>query len=82
MDLKYFFTLRLVVIFIWAQIVNSLHPKNMRTNCRTTVTNQVEITNLKKENLLLKHKCQKLEREQKNIKERLYKWRMFNWTKN
>ena len=52
-------------------INNSIKP--LLETAKTTATHQVEINSLKKENNLLKHKCQKLEKEQRNIKERLDK---------
>ena len=54
------------------QLLNN-NINSLLETAKTTVTNQVEIDNLKKENLFFKHKCQKLEKEQKNIKERLDK---------
>ena len=46
--------------------------KSLLETAKTTAMHQVEINSLK-ENNFLKHKCQKLEKEQKNIKERLDK---------
>ena len=55
-----------------------LEPINNNINsllatAKLTEKNKEEITNLKRENYFLKTKCQKLEQEQKHIKERLDK---------
>ena len=45
--------------------------KSLLETAKVTEKNTVEISNLKKENFLLKTKCLKLEQEQKHIKDRL-----------
>ena len=70
--------LRKIDILIKRNLELQLQPIKNNINsllktAKTTVTNHAEIGILKKENLFLKYKCQKLEREQKNIKERLDK---------
>ena len=59
---------------------NDRHQEPINTNinsllatAKITEKNKEEITNLKRENYFLKTKCQKLEQEQKHIKERLDK---------
>ena len=70
--------LKKIDILIKRNLQLQLQPINNSINSllestKTTVTHQVEINTLKKENIFLKHKCQKLEKEQKIIKERLDK---------
>ena len=70
--------LKKIDILIKRNLQLQLQPINNSINsllesAKTTVTHQVEINTLKKENIFLKHKYQKLEKEQKIIKERLDK---------
>ena len=79
--------LKKIDILIKRNLQLQLQPLNNNINslletAKTTVTNQAEINSLKKENLILKHKFQKLEKEQKNIKERLDKMENVQLDKN
>ena len=70
--------LKKIDLLIKRNLQLQLQPINNSINslletAKTTATHQMEINTLKKENIFLKHKCQKLEKEQKNIKERLDK---------
>ena len=70
--------LKKIDLLIKKNLQLQLQPINNSINslletAKTTATHQMEINTLKKENIFLKHKCQKLEKEQKNIKERLDK---------
>ena len=65
-------------LLIKRNLETHLEPINNKINslletAKITERNTVEISNLKRENYLLKTKCQKLEQEQKHIKERLDK---------
>ena len=77
--------LKKIDLLIKRNLQLQLQPINNSINslletAKTTVTNQAEISTLKKENLLLKHKCQKLEKEQKTSKKGWIKWKMYNST--
>ena len=70
--------LRKIDLLIKRNLKQQLEPINNNINsllktAKITERKELEINTLKKENYLLKHKCQKLEREQKHIKERLDK---------
>ena len=70
--------LKKIDLLIKRNLQLQLQPINKSINslletAKTTITHQTEINTLKKENTFLKHKCQKLEKEQQNIKERLDK---------
>ena len=70
--------LKKIDLLIKRNLQLQLQPINNSINslletAKTTITHQTEINTLKKENTFLKHKCQKLEKEQQKIKERLDK---------
>ena len=70
--------LKKIDLLIKRNLQLQLQPINNSINslletAKTMATHQMEINTLKKENIFLKHKCQILEKEQKNIKERLDK---------
>ena len=70
--------LKKIDLLIKRNLQLQLQPINNSINslletAKTTATHQVEINTVKKENIFLKHKCQKLEKEPNNIKERLDK---------
>ena len=68
--------LKMIDLLIKRNLKQQLEPINNNINSllqtvQITEKNVLEITTLKKENSYLKHHCQRLEMEQKNIKERL-----------
>ena len=79
--------LKKIDLLIKRNLQLQLQPINNSINslletAKTMATHQVEISTLKKENIILKHKCQKLEKEQKNIKERLDKMENVQYDNN